>query len=222
VPISLAAFSNMRALSVRNDDPPRASRPFDATRDGFVLAEGAGTLVLEAEEFALARNALILAEVAGYGATADAHHVTEPAPDGMGAARAMQIALKKAGLRPEDVQYINAHGTSTPAGDRAEIAAIKYVFGETAWHIPVSSTKGATGHMLGAGGTSEIAFCIKAMLEGIIPPTINYQFPDPECDLDVVPNEARRIGPLQVTMTNAFGFGGHNVSLVLRRYESGG
>jgi 3-oxoacyl-[acyl-carrier-protein] synthase II len=222
VPIAMAAFSNMKALSTRNDDPARASRPFDVTRDGFVLAEGAGTVVLEAEEFALARNAPILAEVIGYGATADAHHVTEPAQDGKGAAKAMQVALKKAGLRPEDVQYINAHGTSTPAGDRAEIAAIKRVFGDAAQRLAVSSTKGATGHMLGAGGTSEAIFCIKAMLEGVIPPTINYRFPDPECDLDVVPNEARRTGPLRVTMTNAFGFGGHNVSLALRRYESGG
>jgi 3-oxoacyl-[acyl-carrier-protein] synthase II len=222
VPISMAAFSNMRALSTRNDDPARASRPFDATRDGFVLAEGAGTVVLEAEEFALARHAPILAEVIGYGATADAHHVTEPAQDGRGAAKAMQVALRKAGLRPEDVQYINAHGTSTPAGDRAEVAAIKHVFGAAAQHLPVSSTKGATGHMLGAGGSAEAIFCIKAMREGVIPPTINYQFPDPECDLDVVPNEARYTGPLQVTMTNAFGFGGHNVSLAFRRYESGG
>jgi beta-ketoacyl-acyl-carrier-protein synthase II len=217
--IAMAAFANMRALSTRNDDPARASRPFDAERDGFVLSEGASTLVLEAEEFALARNAPILAEVAGYAATADAHHVTEPAQDGEGAARAMRLALDRAGVRPENIQYVNAHGTSTFAGDRAETAAIKSVFGEAAYRVPVSSTKGATGHMLGAGGAVEAAFCIKAMHEGIVPPTINYEFPDPECDLDFVPNEARRTGPLDLTMSNSFGFGGHNVSLVLRRYQ---
>jgi 3-oxoacyl-[acyl-carrier-protein] synthase II len=219
--ISMAAFGNMHALSMRNDDPGHASRPFDAQRDGFVLGEGSATLVLEAEEFALARNAPILAEVAGYAATADAHHVTEPAPNGEGAAKAMSLALAKAGVRPEEVQYINAHGTSTLAGDRAETAAVKQVFGDHAYRIPVSSTKGATGHLLGAGGAVEAAFCIKAMLDGIVPPTINYEFPDPECDLDIVPNEARRTGPLDVTMSNAFGFGGHNVSLVLRRYHRG-
>jgi 3-oxoacyl-[acyl-carrier-protein] synthase II len=215
----MAAFGNMHALSTRNDDPAHASRPFDAQRDGFILSEGASTLVLEAEEFALARNAPILAEVAGYAATADAHHVTEPAQNGEGAARAMRVALEKAGVRPEEVQYINAHGTSTYAGDRAEIAAVKSVFGDYAYKVPVSSTKGATGHMLGAGGAVEAAFCIQAMREGIIPPTINYEFPDPECDLDVVPNEARHVGPMDITMSNAFGFGGHNVSLVLRSYR---
>lgn len=217
--ISMAAFGNMHALSTRNDDPQRASRPFDAKRDGFVLSEGAATLVLEAEEFALARKAPILAEVAGYAATDDAHHVTDPAPNGEGGARAMRIALAKAGLRPEDVQYINAHGTSTFAGDRAEIAAIKSIFGDYATQVPISSTKGATGHMLGAGGAVEAAFCIQAMRDGIIPPTLNYEFPDPECDLDVVPNQARQVGPLDVTMSNAFGFGGHNVTLVLRSYR---
>jgi 3-oxoacyl-[acyl-carrier-protein] synthase II len=218
--IAMAAFSNMRALSTRNDDPLRASRPFDADRDGFVLSEGASMLVLEAEEFALARNAPILAEVAGYGATADAHHVTEPSQDGEGAARAMTIALNRAGVLPSDIQYVNAHGTSTPAGDRAENAAIKRVFGEGAYKVPVSSTKGATGHMLGAGGTVEAAFCIKAMIDGIIPATINYSTPDPECDLDCVPNVARASGQMDWTMSNSFGFGGHNVSLVLRRYTS--
>jgi 3-oxoacyl-[acyl-carrier-protein] synthase II len=217
--IAMAAFGNMHALSMRNDDPEHASRPFDAQRDGFVLSEGAGVVVLEAEEFARARNARILAEVAGYAATADAHHVTEPAPGGDGAARAMQLALRRANVAPEEVQYINAHGTSTPAGDRAEIAAIKSIFGDAAYRVPVSSTKGATGHMLGAGGTVEAIFCIKAMHQGIIPPTINYEFPDPDCDLDIVPNEARNTGPLDVTMSNSFGFGGHNVSLVLRRYR---
>jgi 3-oxoacyl-[acyl-carrier-protein] synthase II len=217
--IAMAAFGNMHALSTRNDDPEHASRPFDAQRDGFVLSEGAGVVVLEAEEFARARNAPILAEVAGYAATADAHHVTEPAPGGDGAAHAMRLALQRANVAPEEVQYINAHGTSTPAGDRAEIAAIKSIFGDAAYRVPVSSTKGATGHMLGAGGTVEAIFCIKAMHQGIIPPTINYEFPDPDCDLDVVPNEARHTVPLDVTMSNSFGFGGHNVSLVLRRYR---
>ncbi|MDB5057898.1 MAG: Beta-ketoacyl synthase [Chloroflexi bacterium] len=217
--IAMAAFANMRALSTRNDEPAKASRPFDAQRDGFVLSEGASTFVLEAEEFALARNAPILAEVVGYAATADAHHVTDPSPDGEGAARAMTLAIQRAGVCPEDIQYINAHGTSTFAGDRAETAAIKRVLGDAAYRVPISSTKGATGHMLGAGGTVEAAFCIKAMHSGIVPPTINYEFPDPECDLDYVPNVARRTGPLDITMSNSFGFGGHNVSLVLRRYQ---
>lgn len=217
--MAMAAFGNMHALSTRNDDPAHASRPFDARRDGFVLSEGAGTVVLEEEQFALARNAPILAEVVGYGATADAHHVTEPAPNGDGAARAMRLALSKARLDPEQVQYINAHGTSTPAGDRAEIAAIKSVFEKQAYRIPISSTKGATGHMLGAGGTTEAIFLVKAMQNGMAPPTINYEYPDPDCDLDVVPNTARAIDDLDVTMSNSFGFGGHNVSLVLRRYR---
>ncbi|MGH2410073.1 MAG: beta-ketoacyl-ACP synthase II, partial [Chloroflexota bacterium] len=217
--ISMAAFGNMHALSTRNDDPEHASRPFDSKRDGFVLSEGAATLVLESEEFALARNAPILAEVAGYAATADAHHVTDPAPGGEGAARAMRQALDKAGVRPEEVQYINAHATSTFAGDRAEIAAIQSIFGDYATKVPVSSTKGATGHMLGAGGAVETAFCIQAMRDGVIPPTLNYEFPDPECNLDVVPNQSRRVGPLDITMSNAFGFGGHNVTLVLRSYH---
>lgn len=219
VPIAMSAFGNMRALSTRNDDPAHASRPFDAQRDGFVLSEGAAIMILEAEEFALARKATILAELAGYGLTADAHHVTEPAQDGEGAARAMRIALRKAGVQPEEVRYINAHGTSTPAGDRAEIAAIKQVFGSSAYNVPISSTKGATGHMLGAGGTAEAIFCVRAMQEGIIPPTINYEYPDPACDLDVVPNEARPVGPFDVSLNNSFGFGGHNVSMVLRRYR---
>jgi 3-oxoacyl-[acyl-carrier-protein] synthase II len=217
--ISMAAFANMRALSARNEDPTRASRPFDKERDGFVLSEGAAVLLLEAEEFALERGAPILAEVAGYAATADAHHVTEPAEGGEGAVRAMRRALEKAGLSPDQVQYINAHGTSTVAGDRAETAAIKTVFGERAYRIPVSSTKSATGHMLGAGGTAEAAFCVKAMHEGVVPPTINYEFPDPECDLDYVPNQARKTGSFDVAVNNSFGFGGHNVSMVLRRYE---
>jgi len=217
--IAMAAFGNMHALSRRNDDPVHASRPFDAQRDGFVLSEGAGAVVLEAEEFALARGAHILAEVAGYAATSDAHHVTEPAANGEGAARAMRLALAKARIDPSAVQYINAHGTATPAGDPAETAAVKSLFGEAAYRIPVSSTKGATGHMLGAGGTTESIFCIKAMESGMVPPTINYEFPDPQCDLDIVPNVARNVGPMDVTMSNSFGFGGHNVALVFRRYQ---
>ena len=217
--ICMAAFGNMHALSTRNDDPAHASRPFDARRDGFVLAEGSGTMILEAEEFARARGATILAEVVGYGSTADAHHVTEPAENGEGAARAMIQALKQAGVDATEVGYINAHGTSTHVGDRAEIAAIKTVFGDAAYRVPVSSTKGATGHMLGAGGTTEAIYCIKAIETGMIPPTLNHEHPDPECDLDVVPNEARRVPSFDVAISNAFGFGGHNVTLVLRRYQ---
>ena len=217
--ICMAAFGNMHALSTRNDDPAHASRPFDARRDGFVLAEGSGTMILEAEEFALARGATILAELVGYGSTADAHHVTEPAENGEGAARAMILALKQAGVDAAAVGYVNAHGTSTHAGDRAEVAAIKTVFGDAAHRVPISSTKGATGHMLGAGGTTEAIYCIKAIETGMIPPTLNHEYPDPECDLDVVPNEARKVAPFDVAISNAFGFGGHNVTLVLRRYQ---
>jgi 3-oxoacyl-[acyl-carrier-protein] synthase II len=217
--IGMAAFANMHALSTRNDDPARASRPFDGRRDGFVLAEGAGTLILEAEEFAVARGAPILAELVGYGTSADAYHVTSPAPEGEGAARAMRLALEKARVRPEDVQYINAHGTSTVAGDAAEVAAIKSVFGARAYRVPISSTKGATGHLFAAGGAAEAIFCVQAMRTGVVPPTINQEYPDPACDLDFVPNAARRVDPLDITMSNSFGFGGHNVSLVLRQYR---
>jgi 3-oxoacyl-[acyl-carrier-protein] synthase II len=217
--IGMAAFANMHALSTRNDQPARASRPFDAQRDGFVLAEGAGTLILEAEEFARARGAPILAELVGYGMGADAYHVTAPSPGGEGAARAMRLALQKAGVRPEEVCYINAHGTSTVAGDTAEVDAIKAVFGEYAYRIPISSTKGATGHLFAAGGAVEAIFCVQAMCHGVVPPTINQEYPDPSCDLDFVPNEARRVEPLDVTMSNSFGFGGHNVSLVFRTYR---
>lgn len=217
-PISMAAFGNMHALSTRNGEPECASRPFDATRDGFVLGEGAGVVVLEAEEHAQARGATILAEVAGCGSTSDAYHVTAPSPGGTGAARAMRMALRKADVGPEEVDYINAHATATSDGDRAEAAAIHEVFGEGAGCIPVSSIKGATGHLFGASGTVEAIVCIQAIGTGIIPPTINYEHPDPECDLDVVPNRARQVSPIDVAISNSFGFGGHNVTLVLRRY----
>jgi 3-oxoacyl-[acyl-carrier-protein] synthase II len=215
--IGVAAFAAARALSTRNDDPEHASRPFDATRDGFVLGEGAAILVLENLEHAKARNAPIIAEVIGYGASADAFHITMPPEGGEGAQRAMKMALRNAGIAPEEVDYINAHGTSTPANDRNETAAIKSVFGEHAYNIPVSSTKSMTGHLLGAAGAIEAAFCSLAIRDGMIPPTINYQTPDPECDLDYVPNQARAV-PVKVTLSNAFGFGGHNSCLVIRNY----
>ncbi|GAC1324472.1 MAG: beta-ketoacyl-ACP synthase II [Chloroflexota bacterium] len=216
VEISLAAFGNMRALSSRNDEPERASRPWDADRDGFVLAEGAGMVVLEELEFARARSAPLLAELVGYGVTSDASHITEPSAGGEGAARAMRQALESAGLQPGDVDYLNAHGTSTPAGDRAESLAIKSVFGAHAGTLPVSSTKSMTGHLLGAAGALESIICIKAMQEGCVPPTINYESRDPDCDLDYVPNRARPAG-VKVALNNSFGFGGHNVSLVFRQ-----
>lgn len=216
VEMGMAAFSTMRALSTRNDAPERASRPFDAERDGFIMAEGAGILILEDLEHARARGATILAEVIGYGSTADASHITDPAPGGEGAARAMRQAINRADLTPEDVQYINAHGTSTPVGDRAETAAIKCVFGDYAGRLPVSSTKSMTGHLLGAAGGVEAIFCIQAMQDGFVPPTINYEYPDPECDLDYVPNVGRAMD-LDIVMSNSFGFGGHNVSLIFRR-----
>lgn len=216
VEIGLAGFCSMRALSTRNDDPERASRPFDAERDGFVMAEGAGALILEEYEHAVARGAPVLAEIGGYGSTADASHITDPAPNGEGAARAMEMALRRAAMRPEDIGYINAHGTSTLVGDRAETAAIKQVFGGGAANLPVSSTKSMTGHLLGAAGAVEAVLSILAMREGFIPPTINYEHPDPECDLDYVPNVGRE-AELGAVMSNSFGFGGHNVSLIFRK-----
>jgi 3-oxoacyl-[acyl-carrier-protein] synthase II len=216
--IPVAAFASMRALSTRrNDQPEAASRPFDAERDGFVIADGAGILVLEELEHALARGASIHAELAGYAATDDASHITLPAPGGRGAAGSMSLALADAGLQPDDVDYINAHGTSTAPNDRAETAAIKTVFGERAHGVPVSSTKSMTGHMLGAGGGVEAIACIRAIEDGVIPPTINYEHPDPECDLDYVPNVARNLD-VDVAMSNSFGFGGHNATLVFKRY----
>jgi 3-oxoacyl-[acyl-carrier-protein] synthase II len=217
-PIAMAAFDNMHALSRRNDDPQGASRPFDATRDGFIMGEGSATLILEELEFAKARGATILAELVGYGCTSDAHHVTEPAPAGEGLARAMRRALKKAGLQPEQVDYINAHGTSTPPNDGNETRAIKTVFGEHAYKLAVSSTKSMTGHTLGAAGAVEAVISIQSILNGIIPPTINLHHPDPECDLDYVPNEARH-ATVNVAMSNVLGFGGHNISLIFKRYE---
>ena len=217
-PIALAAFNAARAMSTRNDDPKRASRPFDRDRDGFVLGEGAAVLVLETLEHARDRGAPILAEIVGYGLTADAYHITQPAEDGEGGARAMAMALRKAGLAPTEVDYINAHGTSTPLNDRTETQAIKAVFGEHAYRLAVSSTKSMTGHLLGAAGAIEAAFCVLAIRDQILPPTINLENPDPECDLDYVPNRARP-ARVRVAMSNAFGFGGHNSCLVIRAFD---
>jgi 3-oxoacyl-[acyl-carrier-protein] synthase II len=217
--IPVAAFSAMRALSTkRNDEPEKASRPFDADRDGFVMGDGAGVLALEALDHALARGATIHAELVGYGATDDASHITLPAPGGRGAVESMRVAIADAGLTPDDIDYINAHGTSTPPNDRSETAAIKTLFGERAYRVPISSTKSMTGHLMGAGGGIEAIACIKAIQTGIVPPTINQENPDPECDLDYVPNEARNV-EVGVAMSNSFGFGGHNATIVFRRYE---
>jgi beta-ketoacyl-acyl-carrier-protein synthase II len=218
--IPVAAFSAMRALSTkRNDDPEKASRPFDADRDGFVMADGAGILVLEDLAHAQARGARIHAELVGYAATDDASHITLPAPGGRGAVGSMSRALADAGLGIDDIDYINAHGTSTGPNDRSETAAIKTVFGERAYAVPVSSTKSMTGHLLGAGGGVEAIACIRAIGDGCLPPTINYEFPDPECDLDYVPNAARR-ADVRTAMSNSFGFGGHNATLIFRRYDA--
>ncbi len=217
-PMCVAAFDNMRALSHNNERPQQASRPFDHLRDGFVLSEGAGIVVLEDLELARARGATVYAEVVGYAATADAHHITEPAPQGAGLARALRKALKKANLPPEAVDYINAHGTSTRFNDRDETAAIKSVFGAHAHTLAVSSTKSMTGHMVGAAGGVETAITALALRHGMLPPTINYEVPDPECDLDYVANEARA-AEITVAVSNSMGFGGHNAVLVLRRYE---
>lgn len=217
-PIAIAAFGNMHALSQRNDDPQGASRPFDATRDGFVMGEGAAILILEDLEFAKARGAHILAELVGYASTSDAYHETQPAPGGSGLVKAMRRALHKAGLRPDQVDYINAHGTSTPYNDKTETEAIKTCFGEHAYHVAISSTKSMTGHTLGAAGAVEAAVSILAIQTGIIPPTINLHHPDPECDLDYVPNEARR-AEVNIAMSNVMGFGGHNTCLIFKRYS---
>jgi 3-oxoacyl-[acyl-carrier-protein] synthase II len=217
VPIGIGGFCAMKALSTRNDDPQHASRPFDKERDGFVMGEGSGVLVLEELEHAKARGARIYAELAGYGNTADAHHLTAPSPGGEGAARCMRMALNNAGLNPDDVSYINAHGTSTPQGDIAETRAIKAVFGPRAGQVAVSSTKGATGHMLGAAGAIETIVCVKAIQTDTVPPTINYQVPDPECDLDYVPNTARSM-KVNAIVNNSFGFGGHNASIAAKKF----
>jgi len=218
VPIGIAAFHAMRALSTRNDEPTRASRPFDADRDGFVMAEAGGMVVLESLEHAQERGATIHAELLGYGLSADAYHVSAPAEDGDGAARAMRMALKKAGLAPKDIGYINAHATSTPLGDRSETNAIKSVFGPAAYDVAVSSTKSMTGHLLGAAGAVEAMVCVKAMQDGIVPPTINLDTPDSACDLDYVPNRARK-RQVEFAMSNSFGFGGHNSSLILTAFR---
>jgi 3-oxoacyl-[acyl-carrier-protein] synthase II len=217
VPIGIGGFCAMRALSTRNQDPKHASRPFDGERDGFVMGEGAGVVVLEELESAKARDARIYCELAGYGNTADAHHLTAPSEGGEGAARCMRMALRSAGLNPEDITYVNAHGTSTPQGDIAETQAVKTVFGEHARKVAVSSTKGATGHMLGAAGVVELAVCVKAIQTGIVPPTINYEKPDPACDLDYVPNQAREV-KVDAAVNNSFGFGGHNATTLVRRF----
>jgi 3-oxoacyl-[acyl-carrier-protein] synthase II len=217
--IPIGAFSAMRALSTKsNDEPEKASRPFDAERDGFVMGDGAGVIVLEALDHARARGAKIRAELVGYAATDDASHITLPAPGGRGAVGSMRGAVEDAGMGLDEVDYINAHGTSTPPNDRSETAAIKTLFGERAYQIPVSSTKSMTGHLMGAGGGIEAIACIRAIEDGILPPTINYEHPDPECDLDYVPNEARRV-EIRTAMSNSFGFGGHNATLVFRRWE---
>jgi 3-oxoacyl-[acyl-carrier-protein] synthase II len=217
-PMAIGGFANMKALSERNDSPATASRPFDATRDGFVMGEGAGVVVLEEREHALRRGARIHGEIVGYGATGDAYHLTAPAPEGEGAQRAMRRAMADAGLAPETVQYINAHGTSTPANDMNETKAIKAVFGDAACQVSVSSTKSSTGHMLGAAGVVEFIFSTLAVCEGIIPPTINYRNPDPDCDLNYTPNEAVR-REVDAALSNSFGFGGHNVTLAVRRHR---
>jgi 3-oxoacyl-[acyl-carrier-protein] synthase II len=217
-PIGIASFNNMHALSRRNDDPTRASRPFDAERDGFVMGEGAGILILEDLEFAQARGATILGEVVGYGSTADAYHITEPIPNGTGLQRAMRRAVEKAGAKLTDVDYINAHGTSTPFNDRTETAAIKQLFGEHAYKMAISSTKSMIGHTLGAAGGIEAAVTLMSLQEGLLTPTINQEHPDPECDLDYVPNEARKAN-IRLALSNSMGFGGHNVSLAFRKWE---
>lgn len=217
-PISVAGFANMGALSTRNDEPQRACRPFDAERDGFVIGEGAGVLVLESLEYAQRRGAHIYAELVGYGATADAFHIAAPDEDGAGAARAMEMALKDAGITPQEVDYINAHGTSTPLNDRTETCAIRRVFGAHADRVAVSSTKSMTGHLMGAAGAVEAIICVKSLETGWVHPTINYEHPDPDCDLDYVPNQARKIDP-RVALSNSFGFGGHNGCLIFRRWE---
>jgi len=216
-PVSFAGFCSMKAMSTRNDDPTRASRPFDSRRDGFVMGEGAGILILEEFEHAKRRGAKILAEVIGYGATGDAHHMTAPAPEGEGAARAMRAAIQDSGLSPEDFGYVNAHGTSTPLNDKFETQAIKSVLGEHAKKVAVSSTKSMTGHLLGAAGGLETIICVLALERQVLPPTINYQEPDPDCDLDYVPNTARHVD-LRAALSNSLGFGGHNVTLAFSRY----
>jgi 3-oxoacyl-[acyl-carrier-protein] synthase II len=217
-PLTISGFNAMKALSRRNEEPQRASRPFEKNRDGFVVGEGAGIVILEELGAALNRGARIYGEVVGYGYTGDAYHITAPSPDGDGAVRCMRMAIKDAGLQPEQIDTINAHGTSTPMNDRVETIAIKTVFGEYARKIPISATKSMTGHLLGAAGSTEAIFTLLTIYEGILPPTINYDEPDPECDLDFVPNVARR-QTVNIGMSNAFGFGGTNATLVVRKFS---
>lgn len=217
-PIGVAGFSCMRALSTRNDEPEKASRPFDKDRDGFVMGEGTGVVILEELEHAKKRGAHIYCELVGYGATADAYHMTAPRPEGEGASRCMQVAMKHAKVTPAEIDYVNAHGTSTPLGDICETKAIKDAFGADAYKTAVSSTKSMTGHLLGAAGGIELAACVLAMRDGIIPPTINLDNPDPECDLDYVPHKARET-KVKVALSNSFGFGGHNSTLIIRQFE---
>lgn len=217
-PLGMAGFCQARSLSQRNDDPERASRPFDADRDGFVMSEGSGVVILETLESAQARGAKIYAELIGYGMAGDAYHITAPAPEGEGAARAMKAAIRSANIAPEAIDYINAHGTSTDLNDKNETAAIKTVLGEHAYKIPISSTKSATGHLIGAAGAVEAILCALTLRDGIVAPTIHYEKPDPNCDLDYVPNTARK-ADVRIAMSNSFGFGGHNATLILQRHE---
>jgi 3-oxoacyl-[acyl-carrier-protein] synthase II len=217
-PLTIGGFNAMKALSTRNDEPEKACRPFEKNRDGFVVAEGSGILILEELQFALKRKAKIYGELIGYGYTGDAYHITAPSPDGDGAVRCMRMAIKDAGLTPEDVDYINAHGTSTPLNDLTETIAIKRVFGDYAKKVPISATKSMTGHLLGAAGSTEAIFTLLSIRDGIMPPTMNYDEADPECDLDYIPNMARR-KPFKIGMSNSFGFGGTNATLIFRRFE---
>ena len=217
-PMSVAGFASLKALSTRNDDPQKASRPFDAERDGFVIGEGAGIIILEELEFAKARGAKIFAEIVGYGMSGDAFHITAPDETGSGPKRVMQKALKDAGIQPEQIGYINAHGTSTPYNDKFETLAIKLAFGEHANKIAISSTKSMTGHGLGAAGGIEAVFSVLAIHENVLPPTTNYEFPDPDCDLDYIPNEARA-AEVEYVLSNSFGFGGTNACLIFKRYN---
>jgi 3-oxoacyl-[acyl-carrier-protein] synthase II len=219
VPVAMAGLNVMTALSTRNDDPERASRPFDKDRDGFLIAEGGAVIVLESLEFARARGAKILCELTGYGTSDDAFHISAPAENGAGAAISMKLAMNDADLHPADISYINAHGTSTPLNDKSETLAIKSVFGETAYKVPISSTKSMTGHLMGASGSLEAAICVELFKHDILPPTINYETPDPICDLDYIPNHARPAHPKHI-MSNSFGFGGHNATLIFTRFEA--
>lgn len=218
IPIAIAGMSSMTALSTNNDDPEGASRPFDRDRDGFVMGEGAAILILESLTFARARNAKVLAEICGYGTSDDAYHISSPAENGAGAALCIKLALEDAKIAPQDVNYINAHGTSTHLNDKSETAAIKTVFGDHAFRVAISSTKSMTGHLLGASGAVEAAISVLTIINGVIPPTINYQTPDPECDLDYVPNHSRQAN-INYVMSNSFGFGGHNATILLKKFE---